>query len=360
MSRITNVALHPKPTGERAPFSGFLKDLFIVVLLMIALSGVLTVLMGTGFMFNLRYSLAIGISVLLLSHLLMMKQGRCNLDWVTSGVAISAGSGLGILIGTLANGMNPLMLLEKHPTLLPALLLVSLVCGPAISYFFYTRKVIAETTAALRQEELERISHEQRLTEANFRVLQAQIEPHFLFNTLSNVLSLISTRPDQAEQMLGNFTEYLRASLQQTRSDRIELKDELATIRSYLDIMTVRMGNRLRYYIDVPPELLQVMVPPLLMQPLVENAVEHGIDPKPEGGVITVHAERDGDMLILEISDTGDGITSSDSMGVGMTNIRDRLQLLYHEQASFRVKVNSPRGTTVRLTIPMETGVDHA
>jgi sensor histidine kinase YesM len=310
-------------------------------------------------MFDLRYSLSIGFSILLFSHLFMVWRGICNLDGITSGIAIILGTCLGIVLGTLANGINPLLLLQKHPNLLQILLLVSIVCGPAISYFFYSRGVLAEATAALRQEEIERISYEQRLAEANLRVLQAQIEPHFLFNTLSNVLSLIPTKPDMAEKMLSDFTCYLRASLQQTRLDRIRLAEELATVRSYLDIMAVRMVSRLQYHFEVVPELLDIMVPPLLIQPLVENAVEHGIDPKTEGGSITITVKKSGDMLLLEISDTGDGISLSSSMGVGMGNIRDRLQLLYGGEASFQVLPNTPHGTTIRLAIPIDTGENH-
>lgn len=331
----------------------------MVVLLMLVLAGLLTALLEPGYLFHLRYTLAIGVSILLISHLLMAWRRTSHLDWMTSGSAITMGTGLGILLGTLANGADQLLLFEKHPNLLVTILLVSLVFGPAISYYFYSRGVIAETMAALHQEELERISSEQRLTEANFRMLQAQIEPHFLFNTLSNILSLIRTRPDTAEQMLGNFTDYLRASLQQTRVDRISLQEELAIVRSYLDIMTVRMEKRLQYHIDVPPELDNVMVPPLLIQPLVENAVKHGIEPKAEGGVITVHAERESDMLILEVIDTGEGISPLSSMGVGMTNIRDRLQLLYQGRASLQVRVSDPQGVTVRLTILLDAGNAH-
>jgi signal transduction histidine kinase len=366
MTQHANTKLRSEPTarpgintGRRDPFTHLLKDLAVLVPLMLLLAGLLTALLAPGYLFNLRYSLAIGVSILVISHLLMAWRKAVKLDWMTSGSAITMGTGVGILIGSLANGTDPLLLIRSHPNLLVTILLISLVFGPAISYYFYSRGIIAETTAALRQEELERISSEQRLTEANLRMLQAQIEPHFLFNTLSTILSLIRSRPDKAEQMLGNFTDYLRASLQQTRVSRIGLKEELAIIQSYLDIMAVRMEKRLQYRIEVPPELDHVMLPPLLIQPLVENAVVHGLEPKAEGGSIIVRTELAGDRLVVEVSDSGDGISPSSSMGVGMSNIRERLQLLYRGEASLQLLAGVPNGTIVRLTIPMDNGDAH-
>lgn len=340
------------------PLKNIVRDILIVVTLMFILAGLLNVLLEGGYLFNLRYCLAIGLSITLSSHVLMKWRDAQNLHWQTSLAAILIGTTAGIIIGTVANGINPVSMIEKYPGLLLALLVVSLICGPAISYFFHAQAAMSEAAAALRQEEVERISYEQRLTEANFKILQAQIEPHFLFNTLSNVLSLIPTDPDRAGQMLSDFTAYLRASLQQTRSDRIRLEDELATVRSFLDIMAVRMGSRLSYRMDIQPELLSALIPPLLVQPLVENAVEHGIDPKPEGGCITVTACTVEGKLQLEVSDSGDGITSSSPMGVGMNNIRERLNLLYNGDASFQVLPNSPHGTTIRLIIPMTMEAD--
>jgi sensor histidine kinase YesM len=356
---MTKIHLPPSACGRLKngsvppPLKNIVRDLVIVITLMFILAGLLNFALGGGYLFNLRYCLAIGLSITLSSHFLMKWRNAQNIHWQTSLAAILIGTTVGIIIGTLANGINPVSLIEKYPGLLLALLVVSLICGPAISYFFHSQAAMSEAAAALRQEELERISYEQRLTEANFKILQAQIEPHFLFNTLSNVLSLIQTQPEKAGQMLSDFTAYLRASLQQTRCDRIRLEDELATVRSFLDIMAVRMGNRLSYRIEIQPELLSVQVPPLLLQPLVENAVEHGIDPKPEGGDIIIIAYLAADMLQIEVSDSGDGITSSSPVGVGMNNIRERLNLLYNGEASFQVLPNSPHGTTIRLIIPL-------
>lgn len=336
----------------------YFRDFAINIVLMFLLAGLLYILAG-NFMIQLRYSLAISISTMSACHVIMALRGTRRLDWKTLGGAMVTGMLPGIFIGIWLNGHTPYEIQTQCSSGLLSVLTISLICTLSFSYFFHSRQVIAETAAALRQQELERVTAEKQLAEANLRVLQAQIEPHFLFNTLSNILSLISTNPDKAERMLGNFTGYLRASLQQTRAERIELQDEMATVRAFLEIMAVRMEKRLTYLIDVPAELYTLMIPPLLLQPLVENAVEHGIDPLPEGGTITVRAKRDGNMLALEVSDSGDGIKTSNSMGVGMANIRERLKLLYHGEAGFQVKVAVPHGTTVHLTIPIGSGGAH-
>lgn len=356
MPHMTNA--HTNSEQQRSRIFLFFRDMVINIILMFLLAGLLYILAG-NFMIQLRYGLAISISTMLACHVIMALRGMRRLDWKTICGAMVTGMLPGIFIGTWLNGHSPSDMHTQHPSALLTVLAIAMICTVGFSYFFHSRQVIAETAAELRQQELERVTAEQQLTEANLRVLQAQIEPHFLFNTLSNILSLISTNPDKAERMLSNFTGYLRASLQQTRAERIELQDELATVRAFLEIMAVRMEKRLTYLIDVPPELYGVLIPPLLLQPLVENAIEHGIDPKPEGGTITVWAERDGDMLTLEVSDSGDGIKESNRLGVGMANIRERLKLLYHGKAGFQVKVAVPHGTTIRLTIPIESRGTH-
>lgn len=357
MPQVTNA--HTNNEQQRSLIFLFFRDMALNIVLCFLIAGVLYLMVG-NFLIQLRYSLAIGISTRLAADVIMILRGIRKPDLKTLIGAIIFGMLPGIFLGTWLNGHTPTVMHANCSSGLLTVLAISLVCTLTISYFFQARTVIAETTAALRQQELERVTAEQQLTEANLRVLQAQIEPHFLFNTLSNILSLISTNPDKAEKMLGNFTAYLRASLQQTRTERIELQDELATVRAFLEIMAVRMEKRLTYLIDVPTELYPLMIPPLLLQPLVENAIEHGIDPKPEGGTITVRAKRDGNMLALEVSDSGDGIKTSNSMGVGMVNIRERLKLLYHGKAGFQVIVAVPHGTTIHLTIPVESGETHA
>jgi signal transduction histidine kinase len=171
------------------------------------------------------------------------------------------------------------------------------------------------------------------LAEARLRALQAQIEPHFLYNTLANVVSLIGPQPAQAQHMLERFIDYLRASLAASRSEDATLASEAGLIAAYLDVLAVRMGERLRYRIEVPDELRQFRIAPMLLQPVVENAIAHGLEPKVEGGEIVVSARVEGDQVCVRISDTGVGLNESAPRkpggGVGLSNLRERLRSLY-------------------------------
>lgn len=215
---------------------------------------------------------------------------------------------------------------------------------------------------ALARAEAERLTQEKQRLETELRLLQAQIEPHFLFNTLSNVASMIPDAPDQAEATLVDLTTLLRASLRRTRASVTTLGLEIEILRSYLDIQRIRMGDRLRYRIDVDESLHGASLPPLLLQPLVENAVVHGIEPVESGGEIRVRAARRGDRLIVRVSDTGCGLpeTSGDremvtgsGLGTGIANVLGRLSALYHGQATLRFARNEPHGLVAILDIPI-------
>jgi sensor histidine kinase YesM len=188
--------------------------------------------------------------------------------------------------------------------------------------------------------------------DAQLRSLQAQIEPHFLFNTLANVVSLIDTAPDKARLMLERLIELLRASLAASRSERTTLGQETALIAAYLDILRIRMGERLSYTINVPPELLNVSIPPLSLQPLVENSIKHGLEPKLEGGSVHLSARTEGGALQLDVEDDGLGFSLHPGAGVGLANLRDRISSLYGARARLVIE-ELARGTRVRMTIPL-------
>jgi LytS/YehU family sensor histidine kinase len=210
-----------------------------------------------------------------------------------------------------------------------------------------------ENRIALREANLQQLASEKQLIEAHLKLLQAQIEPHFLFNTLSNVLSLIDEEPKRASMMLENFTKYLRVSLQRTRQEQTTLKDELDLLRNYLDIHTIRMGERLKYHIEVPEIFYPINLPPLLLQPLVENAIKHGLAPSLEGGTIHISATAENNILNIIIIDTGIGLQGEYGTGMGLNNVRARMRALYGEQAKITIMQNIPCGVYITLSIPL-------
>ena len=220
----------------------------------------------------------------------------------------------------------------------------------SVIFFWREREAVATAALALERERTQRIEREATL--ANLRALQAQIEPHFLFNTLANVTSLIDPDPAMAKRMLESFIRFLRASLAATRSESTTLAAEAELIASYLDVLQIRMGPRLRYAVDVPADLRSFTVAPMLLQPVVENAIRHGLEPKVEGGNVTFSARREGSDVVMEISDSGVGFASTTRGGVGLTNLRDRLRLIYGDRASLTVGENGGGGAAVALRVP--------
>jgi sensor histidine kinase YesM len=265
---------------------------------------------------------------------------------------------VGIAFGSaLLNGINPLRYLLSVATLakmspfvltMAAFMLVVLLMGE--------RRIAAETLAARQNEQFAETAR--LLAEARLQALQAQIEPHFLYNTLANVLSLIDTQPALARHMLERFIAYLRASLLASRAGETTLSAEAELIAAYLEVLAVRMGARLRYRIEIAPALRDLRIAPMLLQPLVENAINHGLEPKVEGGEVLLSARIEQELLCISITDTGVGLGSSTATkkpggGVGMSNLRERLHNLYGGAARLQLIENQPCGLSVRLFLPL-------
>ena len=229
---------------------------------------------------------------------------------------------------------------------------ISLLISAVLSIIFFARARSLRAEAALQAERLrvERIEREAAL--ANLRALQAQIEPHFLFNTLANVTSLIDPDPATAKRMLESFIRFLRASLASTRTRQTTLGGERELIAAYLDVLQVRMGERLRYRVEVPAALADFAIAPMLLQPVVENAIGHGLEPKVEGGRVEVRAYREGPSVVIDVADTGVGFGDATRGGVGLSNLRERLRALHGDRASLEIRENAPSGTLVRVRLP--------
>jgi signal transduction histidine kinase len=220
--------------------------------------------------------------------------------------------------------------------------------------FVYLR-IAEESTERSRQAEVDRARFVQRSDEARLRMLEAQIEPHFLFNTLASVRRLYQTAPRDGAAMLDHLMRYLQVALPQMRVADSTLHLEVALTRSYLEIQRLRMGHRLAFEIDVPDELRRALVPPMMLVTLAENAIKHGLAPLPEGGRIDIRAGTDGDSLRLSVSDSGRGFTHSSGGGTGLANIRARLAALYGVTGRLSLALNSPRGVVATIALPLST-----
>jgi sensor histidine kinase YesM len=206
-----------------------------------------------------------------------------------------------------------------------------------------------------QQERIKRLSSEKQAIEVNLRLLQAQIEPHFLFNTLSNILSLLDTDLKKGKSMLMDLTRFLRISLSKTREGATTLGQEVEMVKAYLNIFKVRMEDRLRYKLDVPNGIKDLPFPPMLIQPLVENAIRHGIEPRVDGGEVTVRVRKNGDVLRVEILDTGTGLHEDGAAGFGLSNVRERLQSLYGDKGRLILEENRPSGLKAIIEVTYDS-----
>ena len=235
------------------------------------------------------------------------------------------------------------------------------IMASAVIKITYKRQIQAEAQAAQATETAEAESLKRQVVEARMAAMQAQVEPHFLFNTLASIDHLIETDPTRASTMQKNLIALLRASMPTMREagdgGPRDLKRELEVIRPYLEILKVRMEDRLRTEIDVPEGLQSAEFPSMMIQTLVENAIKHGLEPKPEGGALSVRAEVQHGKLAVTVADTGVGFgkAATAGTGVGLANVRERLQLLYGNKASLSVRENSGGGTAVTITVPYKS-----
>ncbi len=194
---------------------------------------------------------------------------------------------------------------------------------------------------------------EKELAIAKLSLLQAQVEPHFLYNTLASAQVLVRSDPAGADAMLGHLIEYLRHSLPRTDRALSTLGEELERSRAYLEILKIRMGARLNLQIDVPDELLATPLPPMLLQTLVENAIKHGLEPRPGAGTVWIFARRQDARVAVTVADDGKGFDPQGSgSGIGLKNARERLKLIYAGQANLVIAANFPQGVAATINVP--------
>jgi signal transduction histidine kinase len=245
---------------------------------------------------------------------------------------------------TFADAFKPLLVKTWHFNLLIYWVIV------AVSQAFeYYRKY--------RERELRTSELEKSLVQAKLQALQMQLNPHFLFNTLHSISSLMHKDVEAADRMIMRLGDLLRAALESSDTQEVDLRQELEFLKRYLEIEQTRFGDRLTVKMDIAPETLEAQVPNLILQPLVENAIRHGIEPRSKSGCIQLRAQRQDGALTLEVSDNGAGLPKDLPLeeGVGLSNTRARLRELYGEAHQFELRPGAKGGLVVLLTIPFKT-----
>jgi len=321
-------------------------------------SGVIGLLLGgmdssrNALVQNLVYSECIGLAIygvyaILRIWIMPRRRPTAVLDFVVRGlVAVPVGFVVGL------NGAGWLL---GNPTGLAAIartgnlsIPVTIVASLCLMYYFWSSNRIADAAAA-------HADAERTMAEAKLKLLQAQIEPHMLFNTLANLRTLVDVDPQRAQAMIDQLIVYLRGTLAASRSTTTPLEAEFAQLGAYLALMQVRMAHRLAFTLDLPDALRTAAVPPMLLQPLVENAIKHGLEPKIEGGSIHVSAASANGRLTIDVSDDGSGLDDHPAdPGYGLEHVRERLRTLYGDAASLSISARPDGGVRAVVELPRE------
>jgi sensor histidine kinase YesM len=341
------------PASECITPKSVLRSLFYTFVFNTVIAIFLTAIkFNEGFIFNFIFSQCIGLCICacVLAALHGIKNTRPILQAIMVAAALLIGTLIGSFLGILVSGLSSSDVFERHGLI--QLLFLGVMFGSIITYIFSSRAQIADSEARIQEEKIKRLTSEKKAAEANLKLLQAQIEPHFLFNTLSNVLSLLDTNPNKGKSMLVDLIQYLRASLSKIRREKATLGQEMEMINAYLSIFKVRMGDRLQYKIDLPKNLAAVSFPPMLIQPLVENAIKHGLEPKVDGGNILIRGEEQNGMLRLQVIDTGEGFKAERDAGMGLSNIRQRLLSMYGNRGRLILEECRPHGLKATIEVP--------
>jgi len=316
-----------------------------------ALIGLLLTVVGFGGALakNVTYSECIGLCICGLVYTVFARTSRGSaLRLGLIPVAILIGGTIGQVLGKVITRTSG-SILSSHFIQSE---LIGLFFGGLGAAALFMRERYWDLESELQAREMQRLKAEKRSIEAQLQMLQAQIEPHFLFNTLANLAGLIEADPKLAARLLEGLNRYLRASLKRTRADGGTLGDEMDLLNAYLEVSKIRLGSRLDYRFLVPLELRTSPFPPMLLQPLVENAIQHGIEPQIAGGRIDIAAARRGDAMELTVHDTGAGFGEDPGQGIGLDNVRARVAALFGNSGSLEISEHAEGGVLVILRIP--------
>lgn len=312
-----------------------------------AIAGVLTTLMpAIPFWHNFVYSQCIGLSVMAITVTAISLVRGIIIRLAVLCITLPGSVALGLTLAFTISGVGSWG--DEH-----------IVKSMTIGLFFgligaITCLLSERIELEVKQRRLVQSESEKREVEANLKLLQTQIEPHFLFNTLANVGSLIDNDPALAKKLLERLNDWLRVALIRARSDHATLGDELDMLENYLQILKIRFGERLRWSVEADENVRLSGFPPMLLQPLVENAVRHGIEPKIGGGEIAIRARITDGVLRIEIRDSGIGLRDVSEAGVGLSNVRNRLSSLFGGRGNLSLQSGAQGGTVAALQLPLK------
>ncbi|MGQ0709082.1 MAG: sensor histidine kinase [Rhodoferax sp.] len=342
---------------------GAFHGLRLTLLVNTAIAVGITLFDGEGFWTNMLYSHCIGFSISAaintgVRHFIRDKERQLArlVFIVPTGVVLGFVTGV-VLAQTLMGAPVWVPWLGASNKVL-GLLFLSLVAGVVMSHTFVSREQLAaeRERAAQAQAQVQAALHQS--AQAQLQLLQSQLEPHMLFNTLANLRVLMGLDVARAQTMLDHLVAFLRATLDASRATEHALAQEFARLRDYLELMQVRMGPRLRYQLNLPPELAQQGVPPLLLQSLVENSIQHGLEPQVAGGTVRVSASAQGERLRLVVQDDGVGsptdLNQADAGATrfGVAQVRERLQTRYGAQGTLFFEAPEQGGTRATIEFP--------
>jgi len=277
---------------------------------------------------------------------------RWVLQVVAVGVSIPAGA-FALYVLSTPSGAPPFWTVPDRLEGFTNICILGVLLGPWVALGALVRQKDALARNQALELALTRSEFERHALDARLNRLQAQMTPHFLFNTLANIQALVDMNSPRATEVLRSLVAYLRAAVPRLDESGTTLGDELELARAYLELMQMRIPDRLRFTLTADPDALTVRCPPLTLITLVENAVRHGIDPSEEGGRIDVALERDSGRCRVRVSDTGVGLReSSGGLGVGLTGLRARMELFYGATADLRLHAGEPRGVVAELDVP--------
>jgi hypothetical protein len=361
----TMKALHSLP----APLAFVLRHLLIGVPLAAFIALFLSIAFKDSYFRNFVYSLCIGLTCQFVIDLGRRGAARALVHWgigaeaarrsgwpgwPITAVIIVLGVGLGLNLGYAIAGRltgEPIPAPGLHdPRTLFIIVTVSLLASMAFTLFSWGRARLSASDAQAQRAQ-------RAAAETQLKLLESQLEPHMLFNTLANLRVLIALDPPRAQAMLDRLIAFLRATLDGSRVGAHALSAEFDRLADYLELMQVRMGPRLQFAFELPDALRDAAVPPLLLQPLVENSIRHGLEPKIDGGRIDVTAIRNGDALQLTVRDSGVGLrsgTGTQGTRFGTQQVRERLAALYGTRATFTLEPAPDGGTLARIVLPLE------